>query len=194
MAPLNDKLIRTNLISKLKKQTIKPKAVIEELRIHNGNAIADVVALYKEAHCFEIKGDGDKIERAIKQGHYFNLAFRKITLVTTTKHSDKAIDVLPEFWGIIIAEKKNNNITLRYARRAGKNPNFDKKLALLTLWKNEMLALIEKKNRATQNKSRKLLAQLISQSKKKKELSNEISDMLLRRYYDTKAGIKPFSI
>lgn len=185
MAPLYDKLIRTTLISKLKNQAIKPKAVIEELRVHNGNAIADVVALYKDAHCFEIKGDSDKIERAVKQGNYFNLSFRRITIVTTSKHLSKAIEVLPKFWGIMIAEKKDDKLTLKYIRRARNNSCFDKYLALLILWKSEMLTLIEQHNKSTKNNSRRLLAQLISRSKKKVELSNNISSLLLSRHYET---------
>ena len=79
MSQLNDVSIRKSLILKLKNQAVRPKAIIEELRVHNGKAIADVVALYAEAHCFEIKGDGDKIERILKQGKYYNLSFRTLT-------------------------------------------------------------------------------------------------------------------
>ncbi|MBW8040269.1 MAG: sce7726 family protein [Planctomycetes bacterium] len=183
MAPIHDKLIRPILISKLKNQAIKPKAVIEELRVHNGNAIADVVALYKDAHCFEIKGDSDKIERAVKQGDYFNLSFRRITLVTTTKHLNKAKELLPKFWGIMIAERKGNEVTLKYIRRARNNPCFDKSLALLILWKSEMLPLVEQHDKSTKNNSRRLLAQLISRTKKKVELSNNISTALIARHY-----------
>jgi len=183
MAPLYDKLIRPTLISKLKNQAIKPKAVIEELRVHNGNAIADVVALYKDAHCFEIKGDSDKIERAVKQGNYFNLSFRRITLVTTRRQLNKAIQLLPKFWGIMIAEWKHGEVKLKYIRGAKNNPNFNKNIALLTLWKSEMLALIEQHNKSTKKDSRRLLAQLISRTKKKVELSNNITDALAARHY-----------
>lgn len=189
MKILYDKQIRQALILRLNKQNNTPKAIIEELRVHNGNAIADVVALYKEAHCYEIKGDGDKIQRAVKQGYSFNLAFRKITIVTTSKHLRKAMEVLPHFWGIMIAEEKNDAISLRYVRRALKNPTFDKKVASLTLWKEEMLALVDEKDSSVKRKNRAFLANLISQCKRKKELSNAISNMLLRRYYRTQAGV-----
>lgn len=185
MAPMYDKLIRTTLISKLENQAVKPKAVIEELRVHNGNAIADVVALYKDAHCFEIKGDADKIERAVKQGRYYNLSFRRITLVTTTRHLDKAIELLPKFWGIMIAERKDGRVILKYIRGAKNNSGFDKSLALLILWKAEMLTLIEQHDRSIKKSSRRLLAQLISRTKKKVELSNNISTALIARHYQT---------
>jgi len=182
MVPLDDKLIRTHLISRLNKQTMKPQAVIEELRVHNGNAIADVVALYKEAHCFEIKGDGDKIGRVTKQGYYYNSSFRRITLVTTTRHMDKARDVLPGFWGIMVAKRRRNEILLKYARRAKDNPCFDKSLALLTLWKSEMLALVEHTSAGIERSSRATLAELIANSKKKQELSYDISSTLIARH------------
>ncbi len=180
MARLDDKQIRSSLIQRLKSQIVKPKAVIEELRVHNGNAIADVVALYKDAHCFEIKGDGDKIERILKQGHYYNLSFRKITLVTTSKHLKKALSISPDFWGIIVAESNDNQISLKHIRRAKDNSSFDKSLALMTLWKSEMLNLLCAPN--SKNKSRESLAQIIAQSIKKEELSNQISSLLFNRY------------
>jgi hypothetical protein len=182
MAKLDDKQIRASLIQRLKSQPAKPKAVIEELRVHNGNAIADVVALYKDAHCFEIKGDGDKIERILKQGHYYNLSFRKITLVTTIKHLKKALSISPDFWGIIIAERNDEHVTFKHIRHAKNNSNFSKSLALMTLWKSEMLNLLYEQNSRNKKKSRELLAQQIAKSIKKEELSNHISSLLFNRY------------
>ena len=182
MAKLDDKQILSSLIRKLKNQSVKPKAVIEELRVHNGNAIADIVALYKDAHCFEIKGDGDKIERILKQGHYYNLSFRKITLVTTIKHLRKALLISPDFWGIITAEANDGQVSLKHIRRAKNNSNFSKSLALMTLWKSEMINLLYTQNSRNKNKSRELLAQLIAKSTKKEELSNQISSLLFNRY------------
>jgi hypothetical protein len=178
---LNDKDIRTVLIAKLKNQTIQPKAIIEELRVHNGNAIADVVALYNEAHCYEIKGDGDKVERILTQGKFYNLSFRKITLVTTRKHLNKATKIAPSFWGIMIAEEKNNQVKLKYIRRATNNPNFNKSIALLALWKDEMLELTATDNKRNLRKSRAMLAELIAKNKQKVELSKNITLTLLER-------------
>lgn len=177
---LNDKEIRHALLQKLMNQASQPKAIIEELRVHNGNAIADIVALYNEAHCYEIKGASDKIERILVQGPYYNSAFRKITLVTTRNHIKKAFDIVPSCWGIILATYSNGNINLSYERGAKINPNFDKQLALLTLWKSEMLRLLEKNKH--HRKPRDFLAQLISQTRKKHELSYNICDQLFERH------------
>ena len=186
MSQLNDKEIRSSLIEKLKNQSIKPKAIMEELSVHNGNAIADVVTLHNEAHCYEIKGDGDKIERILTQGEYYNLSFRKITLVTTNKHLLKAIKLAPDFWGIMIAEEVESKVIIKYMRRAKNNPNFDKSVALLTLWKDEMLNLVHTKNKQDIKKSRAVLAELIAGSKRKMELSQDITLTLLDRQHFNK--------
>jgi hypothetical protein len=178
---LNDKDIRAPLIEKLGSMPVKPKAIIEELRVHNGNAIADVVALYKDAHCFEIKGDGDKVERIVGQGRFYDMSFRKITLVTTKRHLEKAEKIAPAYWGIMIAEAVSEKVAIKHLRPAQINPNFQKNLALLTLWKNEMLELLTS-DVGHRSKNRNVLAQLISGMKRKEELSNNICSTLLSRY------------
>lgn len=178
---LNDRNIRNALVSRLKTQAIQPKAIIEELRVHNGNAIADVVALYNEAHCYEIKGDGDKVERILAQGKFYNLSFRKITLVTTEKHLKKAVELAPAFWGIMIADNKAKDIKLRYIRKATNNPKFDKRVALLALWKEEMLSISSQNHKNSIKKSRAVLAEMIAKNKQKVELSQNITLTLLNR-------------
>lgn len=176
---LNDVQIRAALVHKLESQTVKPRAILQELRVCNGNAIADVVALYSEAHCYEIKGMDDKIERVLAQGKFYNSSFRKITLVTTGNHLKRALSICPSHWGIMVAFCVGDNIKFRYVRGTKINSEFSKELALLTLWKSEMLSILEEPKH--QRKPRDVLAQLISSSKKKAELSSHICDLLISR-------------
>lgn len=177
---LNDQEIRAALKIRLQGHSSKPKAIIEELQVCNGNAIADVVALYTEAHCYEIKGSRDKVERVLTQGRFYNSSFRKITLVTTENHLEKALSICPIFWGVMVAVyDSTNNLGLRHVRGAKINPEFCKELALLTLWKSEMLSILDEQEH--KRKPRDFLAQLISSNKKKVELSNSICDLLVSR-------------
>lgn len=176
---LNDVLIRSALLLKLRNQQTKPKAIIEELRVHNGNAIADVVALHSEAHCYEIKGANDKIERIQIQGEYYNTSFRRITLVITKNHLEKALTLAPPFWGIMIAEMEKSEVRIKHYRRATNNRNFCKEIAVQTLWKSEMLEILREAKHKRQ--PREILGQLISQTTKKAELSGFICEMLLER-------------
>lgn len=185
-ADLNDREIRKALIHKLRSQPSSPKEVIEELRVHNGNAIADVVALDTEAHCYEIKGCNDKIERIIVQGSYYNACFRRITLVTTEHSLPKALKIIPPFWGIMVACVHNNEVRLDNVKNARNNPSFSKHIALLTLWKSEMLSLID--DQQHHRKPREILAQLIAAAKGKIELSAQICDLLLDRHRAMHSG------
>ena len=176
---LNDATIREALLRKLERQKSRPRAVLQELHVHNGKAIADVVTLHSEAHCYEIKGATDRIERIAIQGSYYNSVFRRITLVTTECHLQRARKLAPEFWGIIVAIPDGETVRFRYVRAARLNPNFEKQSAAMTLWKSEMLELVSESG--AERKPRRLLAQLIAETRRELELSMTICDLLIGR-------------
>ncbi|MNJ54106.1 hypothetical protein D3C77_495340 [compost metagenome] len=138
---LKDKEIRTALVDHLMKRSPKPARVLEELTIDNGNAIADVVACYREMHCYEIKGETDNVRRLLAQSEYYSQSFPKLTLVTTENHLKWAATHAPEHWGLMLAKEQNNRVVLSYVRKAGANSNFCKHRALLMLWKAELTAI-----------------------------------------------------
>jgi hypothetical protein len=175
---LNDARIREALLRKLAKQKARPRAVLEELHVHNGRAIADVVTLHAEAHCYEIKGATDRIERIVAQGSYYNSAFRRITLVTTECNLTRARKLAPRFWGIIVAVD-DGEVRLRHVRAAKLNPKFEKQSAAMTLWKSEMLELVS--DEGAEKKPRRLLAELIAGTRHELELSTSICKLLLGR-------------
>jgi hypothetical protein len=175
---LNDARIREALLRKLAKQKARPRAILEELHVHNGRAIADVVTLHAEAHCYEIKGATDRIERIVAQGSYYNSAFRRITLVTTECNLKRARKLAPWFWGIIVAVD-DGEVRFRHVRPARLNPNFEKQSAAMTLWKSEMLELVS--DAGAERKPRKHLAELIAQTRRDLQLSMSICELLITR-------------
>ncbi|WP_308908225.1 sce7726 family protein [Pseudomonas canadensis] len=179
---LGDIQIRSALLARLGRMSHRPSALIEELRVHNGSAIADVVAIYKEAHCYEIKGDADKIERAISQAAYYDLAFRKITLVTTERHANKAIRVIPAHWGVMIAREVSGVVVLRGTRSSKNSPFFDKKTALMTLWRTELSDVAEGLNiQVAAKANRDNISNSIAGIMGREELSLAISAKLAQR-------------
>lgn len=179
MIQLNDAAIREALLRKLVQQKSRPRAVLQELHVHNGKAIADVVTLHSEAHCYEIKGSTDRIERIVSQGNYYNAAFRRITLVTTDCKLRRALKLAPSFWGIMVAVEVGDTIRFRHVRAACRNPQFQKQSAAMTLWKSEMLELVPEIG--TERMPRSQLAQLIAETRRELELSMSICDQLIRR-------------
>ncbi|MGR2946166.1 sce7726 family protein [Vibrio vulnificus] len=140
---LNDPEIRIALKEYLLRLPTKPQVILEELHVHKGNAIADLVAVYKEPHCYEIKGDNDNITRIEKQGFFYNLVFNKITLVTTQKHLNNALSKAPAHWGIIVVSRDDCKFKIKHHRKASNNPFFNKEKAIQTLWRQEMISIIQ---------------------------------------------------
>ena len=178
---LNDARIREALLRKLARQKAQPRAVLEELHVHNGRAIADVVSLHSEAHCYEIKGATDRIDRITVQGTYYNAVFRRITLVTTVCNLRRAQKLAPQFWGIMVAIEQGETVRFRHVRAARRNPRFEKQSAAMTLWKSEMLELV--REAGAERKPRRLLAQLIAETRRELELSKTICDLLIARRF-----------
>lgn len=179
---LGDKEIRAWLKYKLSRANPKPAALIDELRVHKGNAIADVVSLHKYAHCYEIKSDKDNVEKVQKQANFYDLVFKKSTLVTTEKHLAKGLASLPIHWGILVAKISDGKIVFRYARKAKISPNFDKKLALMTLWRSELTSLAEPLTDINLKKySRDSLSELLARNLSESKLSEEICNSLINR-------------
>lgn len=183
MKILDDRNIRDALITRLSTLARAPKAILEELRVHNGNAIADVVTVHTYPHCYEIKGDNDSVNRALKQAQYYDLVFNKITLVTTDKQIEKALLLVPPHWGIMRAYMSEGIIKLSYVRPARHSPDFDKKSALLTLWKSELIDIaLPIGNRRLEKLNRAQLSELIAVSHDINALSKRIGDKLIIRH------------
>ncbi len=179
---LDDKAIRASLIARLSALSIRPKAILEELRVHNGNAISDVVAIHKFAHCYEIKGETDSIYRLTRQGGFYDLAFMRTTLVTTASQVKKALDLAPSHWGIMKASRAGDRITLSYVRSAGESPRYDKRVALLTLWRSELLDVATSIAPGAGKFNRAQLTELISLKFSKRKLGETIGEKLAVRY------------
>lgn len=190
MGQLTDKEIRAALIRHLRGRPVAPKAVLEEVRVHNGNAIADVVTVHRAAHCYEIKGETDAISRIVRQGSYYDQAFRRITLVTTENHLRQAQRIAPAHWGVMVATSADRQAgadverppTLRYVRKATLSPKFDKQIALLALWKCELLTMCGVETKNAQKLSRANLSEMIAERTGAREISASVAQLLLTRH------------
>ena len=180
---LNDPEIRIALKEYLMRLPKKPNAILEELHVHKGNAIADVVAIYKEPHCYEIKGDNDNIKRIERQGYFYDLVFNKITLFTTKKHLNNAMKKTPKHWGISIVSYDCNKFKIQHYRKASNNPFDNKEKAMQTLWRHEMISIIEEHGLNIPTKLNKSeLASQLAISLNKHEVNSTLAKLLEMRF------------
>jgi len=182
MLKLTDKEIRHALISSLKRRANAPRATLEELHVCNGNAIADVVAVYKTMHCYEIKGETDSINRIVRQSEFYDQAFSLISLVTTKNHLKRALAICPRHWGILIAsELSSGEVSLRHVRGAGRNPQYNPEIALLSLWRSELIQFSVAGSSDFAKMNRRKIAEAIVSSAPAKIINERLGSALTTR-------------
>lgn len=185
MRKLTDKEIRHALKAYLGRRANSPIAILEEVHVCNGNAIADVVAVYKAMHCYEIKGETDSISRIVRQSKFYDQAFPLISLVTTENHLSRAEVLVPKHWGIVLAKPSlSASVTLKYVRGAIRNPLYLPEMALLSLWRSEMLKFSHLSNLALEKLNRQKMATLIASHAPAKVINELLGNALATRRYN----------
>ncbi|MFP6844344.1 MAG: sce7726 family protein [Thalassolituus sp.] len=140
---LNDKKIRDALIFKLITASKTPYTIIEEHGVERGKALADVVAVYKHTHCFEIKSDLDSLSRLKRQIVFYDRSFQKISIVVTAKYLSVVGEYIPEHWGVMEAYTNKGSVCIRYVRGAKCNKNISVDAVLKGMWKSELENIYE---------------------------------------------------
>lgn len=156
MVSTNDKIIRIALRSILnedlegyRSESGYPAEIFEELGVHHGTTRIDIAAINGIMHGYEIKSDRDTLKRLPEQMNEFNAVFDKMTLIIGKRHLYAAINIVPDWWGIIIAKTdKNHKIFFQTIRKAENNQNQAGISIARLLWKKEALEILEERNKA----------------------------------------------
>lgn len=180
---LDDLTIRIALRDYMSRKAIPPLATLEELRLHEGNCIADLVTVHAELHGFEIKGETDKVARLKAQAPFYNKSLPRLTLVTTPNHLKWAEKNLDNFWGILLASETPYGVRFRYARAAKRNPLCDARLALQILWRDELTELASELGIqiSNQRSTRAQIADLVASIASQRTVIQGIAALVLRR-------------
>ena len=106
-----------------------------------GTTRADVVHITAQfMHGYEVKGDGDTLQRVANQLRCYGEVYDFVTFIVTAKHLPKLLPLLPDWVGILIASAEG----LRLHRPAGYNATVERapiaKLLLLEDVKQFLLA------------------------------------------------------
>ncbi|MDB5236082.1 MAG: hypothetical protein JWR44_3075 [Hymenobacter sp.] len=106
-----------------------------------GSTRADVVHITEQfMHGYEVKGDGDTLQRVANQLRCYGEVYDFVTFIVTEKHLAKLLPLLPEWVGVLVASAKG----LRPHRAAGYNATVERapiaKLLLLEEVKQFLLA------------------------------------------------------
>ena len=144
---MNDADIREILLSDLgrKYESDPDTVIIEELGLCQGAARVDIAVVNGSIHGFEIKSDQDNLRRLPTQVEIYNRSLGSVTLIVGNRHFDKALKVIPKWWGIIVANKKSGKLQLKMRRKGRSNPFLDPFAVVQLLWREEALEAIKKR-------------------------------------------------
>ena len=117
--------------------------------VRHGTARIDIAVIDGIMHGYEIKSDRDTLERLPEQINEFNDIFDKLTLVVGKRHLYHAVNIIPDWWGILVAKiGSNNEIVFYNIREAEDNQNQVGVSLARLLWREEALRILEEQNGA----------------------------------------------
>lgn len=87
----------------------QPSKIFEEFGVRHGTVRIDLAIINGVMHGYEIKSDRDTLSRLPEQMNKYNAVFDKITLVVGKRHLYNAINIVPDWWGIVVAKIDTNN-------------------------------------------------------------------------------------
>lgn len=182
-----DKDIRNVLINKISKQqefiADPTSIVVHEMDICFGCARVDIAVINGKIHGFEIKSEQDNLERLSTQVEYYNKMFDTVTLVTSEKHFSKAIDIIPEWWGLDSVAKSNESVYINQQRAPQENEEIEIIYLSQLLWKDELLELLKFNgiSKGVKTKTRYELGKIVENNIKLPEVSAFVRSKLKNR-------------
>jgi hypothetical protein len=138
----SDKTIRPSLRSYLenKYQHNKSVAIID---VNHGSARVDMAVMDGIIHGYEIKSDKDSLMRLPLQIEAYNAVFSSVTIVTGRHHLEAVIDIVPEWWGILLAKTGATHTVLTEIRDCLPNDAQDPVALARLLWREEALGILQ---------------------------------------------------
>src|SRR5713101_3430629 len=117
--------------------------VIDELGLRHGLARIDLAVINGSLHGFEIKSGGDRLTRLPTQARVFSEVLDRVTLVLAERHVGGALQVVPEWWGLLVATScGDDEVVFSELREGETNPAPDQVALAKLLWRDEALAFL----------------------------------------------------
>lgn len=122
--------------------------VIEELGLNKGAVRVDVAVVNGAIHAYEIKSDADSLRRLTRQAEHYGRCFDRVSLVLGARHLEVAQRVVPLWWELLCVTQGTNGPEFQIVRSGQPNPAREARALIELLWRDEALALLEKKGAA----------------------------------------------
>lgn len=123
--------------------------VRHELGICAGRRRVDIAVINGEITGWEIKSDEDTLSRLSGQVDAYGQVLDRATLVTTPRWVDRAIEQIPQWWGVTVAEQVDDIVVLHPQRSPVDNSSGLNPMSLAQLlWREEALDELRQRQQA----------------------------------------------
>lgn len=166
--------------------------VIEELGLCQGDSRVDVAVINGSIHGYEIKSEGDTLDRLPSQQDYYNRVLDCVTVVASSCHLSKVEKIVPSWWGLSEAEYKNKELLIRKIRPDTQNSEVDPTAIVQLLWREEALDVLKKRDlhKGIVSKPRTVLWNRLVECLPLDELRFEVRERIKARQYWRSAQIQ----
>lgn len=148
-----------------------------------GAVRVDVAVVNGALSGYELKSARDTIRRLPVQADYYSRVLDFATLVTAENHLQAADEVIPAWWGVLVAVPDGSGLTLEPTRPAEMNPKIDPYALAQLLWRDEVLVELSRRDldRGYRSKPRTVLWQRLSNELPLDELRSVVRVQLKSR-------------
>lgn len=112
--------------------------LVEEMEVCLGRARVDLAVIADLLIGIEIKGPKDDVARLPHQALAYSKCFDRVVLLVDESLVDKARPLVPTWWGIVVAMRREGQFEYRFERRPRLNPDLDIEVVLSLLWRDEI--------------------------------------------------------
>jgi hypothetical protein len=121
----------------------KSTLVIDELGLDNGKGRADIAVINGHMVGYEIKSGVDSLSRLSSQIIIYDSIFDFSTVIVEENHLVQTLIILPEWWGVLLVEKKNASNHFEIIRHSTENGLTRVDAIARLLWKNELICILQ---------------------------------------------------
>ena len=179
-----DKDIRSALRRKLEDDPLHRGAtLIEELGLLQGDSRIDLAVLNGSLEGYEIKSARDTLKRLDLQIPAYNLVMDYVSIVVSPNHLDSTQALLPEWWGVYLAQYQGPQLVIEEVKQPQENPKVDPNAVVQLLWRDEALDELRRRGQAqgVTKKPRKQVWDRLVQCTTLDELKNVVRETLKSR-------------
>jgi hypothetical protein len=116
---------------------------IDEFSVPETKERADLVSVGARLDGYEIKTERDDLRRLPRQVNAFSRLFDQCTIVTAEKHLDGCLDLVPDWWAVLVARLGPSGVNLFLVREGQTNPSPDAEVLVRLLWKREVAEAVK---------------------------------------------------